>query len=122
MSVSDDDIENTDSSEELEVNVEPQNIVRMATYQVQPPENFNFAKPDDWPKWLKRFERFRIAAELGAKEGPIQVNTFVYAMGGEAEDVIKSFGLTDEESKNCRKEVRRLFCDQAEYHLRKSKV
>ncbi|XP_069110194.1 uncharacterized protein [Argopecten irradians] len=77
----------------------------MATYQVQPPENFTFAKPDEWPKWLKRFERFRIAAGLGAKEGPVQVNTFIYAMGGEAEDIIKSFGLSDEDSKTYDKVV-----------------
>lgn len=70
-----------------------------ANYQVSPPENFSFSKPEEWPKWIRRFERFRIASELDKKGEPIQVNTLVYSMGNEAEDIFHSFGLSEEDSK-----------------------
>ena len=31
----------------------------VATFQVNPPEQFTF-KPEEWEKWSRRFERFRI--------------------------------------------------------------
>ena len=31
----------------------------MAYVQFQPPEQFNFRKPDEWPRWRKRFKQFR---------------------------------------------------------------
>lgn len=71
----------------------------MASYQVQPPENFTFTKPEEWPKWIKRFERFRIVSGLNKKDETVQVNTLVYAMGNEAEDIFHSFGLGEEDAK-----------------------
>ncbi|KAL5017541.1 hypothetical protein ScPMuIL_007130 [Solemya velum] len=71
----------------------------MATYQVQPPENFTFSKPEEWPKWFKRFERFLIASELNSKEEIIQINTLIYAMGNDAEDIFHSFALTGDDAK-----------------------
>ena len=35
---------------------------------LSPPESFNFSRPQEWPKWIRRFERFRIAAELAKKD------------------------------------------------------
>ena len=29
----------------------------MATFQVTPPENFSFTHPEEWPKWIRRYER-----------------------------------------------------------------
>ena len=72
----------------------------MASYQVQPPEPFNFSTPSEWPKWIRRFERFRTAAELTAKGEDIQVNTLMYSMGGQADDILHSFGLSEEDQKN----------------------
>ena len=63
----------------------------MEAFQVQQPEKFSF-KPEDWPKWIRRFERFRIASGLEEKSEESQVNTLIYSMGGEADDIVQSFG------------------------------
>ena len=36
----------------------------MASIRLDPPEPFDFAKPDNWPKWKKRFEQYRAASGL----------------------------------------------------------
>ncbi|KAL2103182.1 hypothetical protein ACEWY4_000050 [Coilia grayii] len=42
----------------------------MERFQIPPPPKFDFTRPEEWPKWIKRFERFRIASglELQAEE------------------------------------------------------
>lgn len=72
----------------------------MATYQVTPPETFSFAHPQEWPKWIRRFERFRAASGLSTKEQDVQVNTLIYSMGDMADDILKSFGLSEDDSKS----------------------
>lgn len=67
-------------------------------YSIQPPENFNFQRPKDWVKWIKRFERFRSASGLIYKSQESQVNTLIYCLGPEAEDLLTSFNLTEAES------------------------
>ena len=49
----------------------------MASFQISPPQFFNFALPDEWPRWIRRFERFREASGLKGKEQASQVNTGV---------------------------------------------
>ena len=71
----------------------------MATFQVATPSPFDFAKPEEWPKWLKRFERFRQASELCKKSEESQVNTLLYSMGKKADVILQSFGLGEEELK-----------------------
>ena len=71
----------------------------MATFQVSPPEAFDFSQPDSWPKWIRRFERFRQASGLQDKAEKSQVNTLIYTMGDKADDLLSSFGLSDEEEK-----------------------
>lgn len=70
-----------------------------ATYQVPAPEPFTFSRPEEWPKWRRRFERFRIASGLATKDDEIQVNTLLYSMGDEADDILRSFGLSEEDKK-----------------------
>ena len=72
--------------------------IPIPSYQAQPPEKFNF-KPEEWSRWIKRFERFRKVTGLNQKDGESQVNTLIYSMGEEAEDIVMSFGLTAEEAK-----------------------
>jgi len=74
--------------------------VEMASYQIAPPEKFNFSQPEQCPKWSRRFERFRQASGLTAKDQESQVNMLVYAMGDEAGDILWSMGLSDEDKKN----------------------
>ena len=67
---------------------------------MQPPESFNFQMPDEWPRWRKRFEQFRIASGLGSKSEDQQINTLLYCLGEESDDVLTSTGVTDEERKS----------------------
>lgn len=69
----------------------------MAQYQVKPPEKFSF-KAEDWTKWIKRFERFRIASGLETQADENQVNALIYGMGEEAEDILVSLHLTPEQA------------------------
>ena len=79
---------------------DPSTGARMAaTYQVAPPERFNFSHPEEWPKWVRRFERFRKASGLSEKDDESQVNTLVYSMGDDADDILRSFKLSVEDSK-----------------------
>ena len=59
----------------------------MATFQVAAPEPFNFSKPETWHKWIQRFDRFRSASGLEDKSGVTQVNSLIYSMGPEANDI-----------------------------------
>ena len=53
-----------------------------------------------WPKWIRHFEWFRTAAGLDKKDDEVQVNTLIiYSMGDEADDILRSFKLKDEEVK-----------------------
>ena len=70
-----------------------------ATYQVSPPETFTFTTPEEWPKWVRRFERFRHASGLTASEEEAQVNTLIYCMGDQADDILRSFQLAEADAK-----------------------
>lgn len=72
----------------------------VATFQVSTPEPFCFARPEEWPKWIRRFERFRVASGLVSRGEEAQVNTLIYAMGDQADDILRSFTLSEEDRKN----------------------
>ena len=44
--------------------------------QIQAPATFNFERAEEWPRWIKRFERYITASGLNSKDGETQVNTF----------------------------------------------
>ena len=70
------------------------------SFQVAPPaspDSFVFTKPNEWPKWIRHFERFRLASGLGGKPDAMQVSTLVYAMGDETDDIMEGIGLSEEE-------------------------
>ena len=69
----------------------------MEQFQVTPPPKFDFTKPEEWPKWIRRFERYRIVSGLELKPNENQVNTLIYTMGDEAEDVLTALNLSEEE-------------------------
>ena len=71
----------------------------VATFQVSTPEPFCFTRPEEWPKWIRRFERFRVASGLVSRGEEAQVNTLIYAMGDQADDILRSFELTEESRK-----------------------
>ncbi|UYV70501.1 K02A2.6-like [Cordylochernes scorpioides] len=69
---------------------------KMANYiQVVAPEGFNFGKPNEWPIWFKRFQRYRIASELSEKSENEQVNALIYIMGDKAEEILILFNLSE---------------------------
>ena len=71
-----------------------------ATFQVSIPEPFCFTRPEEWVKWIRRFERFRIASGLVSRDDEAQVNTLICAMGDEADYILRSFTLSEEDCKN----------------------
>ena len=71
----------------------------MAQLRLEPPEPFNFRNPDDWPRWKRRFEQFRVASGLASDDAVKQVNTLLYCLGEEAEGVLTSTNATADERK-----------------------
>ena len=72
---------------------------RMAQICLQTPDVFNFKEPEEWPHWKRRFEQFRVALGLKREDAEKQVSTLLYCLGEEAEAVLASTNITDEEWK-----------------------
>ena len=66
--------------------------------QVSPPEPFSFNKPEQWCRWIRRFERYVVASGLADKGEEAKLNTLIYCMGDEADDILRSFTYADGES------------------------
>lgn len=47
------------------------------------------SKPQDWERWIHRFERFRLASNLHLSTDANQVKTLIYCMGDEADDILR---------------------------------
>ena len=45
------------------------------SYRIPAVEKFDFAKPEEWSHWIRRFERFRQASVLVSKLEEVQVST-----------------------------------------------
>ena len=64
------------------------------------PTVFPFDTPDYWPKWRRRFEQYRLASGLWKETEERQVNTLLYLLGEEAEDILTSTNISEEDRKN----------------------
>ena len=71
----------------------------MTSFRVQLPEKFDFSRQEEWPKWSRRFERFRQASGLAKEEEESQINTLIDAMGDQADDILTSFKLSTSQIK-----------------------
>ena len=60
------------------------------------PYHFNFQQPQEWVRYLQRFECFRQASDLEKKSDKKQVNALIYAMGDEADGI---FHLSEADAK-----------------------
>ncbi|UYV80387.1 K02A2.6-like [Cordylochernes scorpioides] len=69
-------------------------------YNCVAPEPFNFSNPGDWPKWIRRFERFRQASGLINNPENEQVNMLVYCMGDNADDILLSCKIASDQLEN----------------------
>ena len=68
--------------------------------RLQPPEQFDFSKPDNWVKWKRRFEQFREASGLVSVSETRQVSTLLYTIGENTENVLVSTHISEEDRKN----------------------
>ena len=65
-----------------------------------PPGNFNFGQPTEWPECRRQFERFQIASKLEKDSRKVQVNSFILTMGAEADHAFGSFACADPSEDN----------------------
>jgi len=71
----------------------------MALFTITPPELFTFSQPENWPKWICRFEHFRQASGLASKSEENQINMLMYMMGDKADDNLISLRLSKVDTK-----------------------
>ena len=72
----------------------------MANIRLEAPVRFNFSRPDDWTKWKRRFNQYRIASGL-AEEGEVcQISTLLYCMGDEADTILISTNISCDDRKS----------------------
>ena len=83
---------------ENEYEIEKQTVLksnRMAIFRNnQLPEKFHFRRQEEWPKWSRRFERFRQASGVAKEQEESQINILICAMGDQADDILNSFKLS----------------------------
>ena len=75
----------------------------MAAIKLEPPEPFDFKKPELWTRWIKQFDQYRIASGLSDKDLSRQVCVLLYTMGSNAKDVLMSIGVTNDNRKDYQK-------------------
>ena len=77
----------------------------MAMMNLQPPGPLCFNKTEDWPKWLRRFQQYRLASGLSEKGEEYQVSTFLYCLGEKAEEILDTTRISVEKKKKYSKVV-----------------
>lgn len=68
-------------------------------FSISPPEHFDFSDFGSWPNWIRRYERFRVAAGIGERSQEYQVNSLIYTMGDKADDILSTLALSEEDRK-----------------------
>ena len=71
----------------------------LPTVPFTPPQPFDFKKPNEWEKWKRRFELFLSASGLDKEEETCQVSTLMYCLGEDAEGVLVSTNIGDDDHK-----------------------
>ena len=66
---------------------------------LQSPTPFSFAKNDEWLKWKRRFEQHCQAFGLVDKDDQRQVSTFLYCLEEEAEQVLDTTRISEDDRK-----------------------
>ena len=67
---------------------------------LQPPPPFNFKSPDEWSRWRRQFEQFRVASDLTESTAAKQVSILLYCLGEEADSVLTSVNATEDDRKD----------------------
>lgn len=63
-------------------------VVIAAAHHIQPPPHFEFSKPEGWPKWRKRFERYLLITNYNEKADREKIDLLLYLMGDKSEDIM----------------------------------
>lgn len=71
----------------------------MASIRLDPPAQFDFSKPDEWPKWKRRFQQYQSTAGLATEDETRQVDTLLYCMDEEADSVLTSTNIRADDRK-----------------------
>ena len=83
---------------------------RMTHVKLDHPECFNFKKPEEWQRWKRRFEQFRVASGLKEASAAKQVSTLLYCMGDDSEAVLSSTNPTEDDRKTYDVKFDSFFC------------
>ena len=67
----------------------------MASYNTSfsVPAAFLFDTPDHWLKWKRHFQQYHLVSGLWRESEERQVNTLLYYLGKEAEDILASTNI-----------------------------
>lgn len=71
-----------------------------SAFQIKPPEQFDFGKPEEFPAWKKRYDRYHNLSHLNQSDDADQIDYLCYIMGPKAEEILASFKLNEAEKKN----------------------
>ena len=84
-------------------------ITRVSTnIALQPPEKFCFRNPDGWLKWKRRFQQFLTASCLDKQNDERKISTLLYCLGDDADEVLTSTSITDEERSSYDRVIQKL--------------
>ena len=72
---------------------------------LQPPTSFSFTNGEEWPKWKRRFEQYRQASGLVETDEQRQVSTLLYCLGEEAEEVLNTTRISNDNRKKYQKVI-----------------
>ena len=72
----------------------------MATFQISPLENFSFTRPEEWPRWIKRFAGTLQTSIRPVRKGRSESSERIsFAMVYQAEYILTLFRLSEENGK-----------------------
>lgn len=64
------------------------NLKMASTSNIQTPGEFDFNKPELWPRWVKRFERYISITGVSEKPDKDRINLLCYTMGEKSEEIL----------------------------------
>ena len=64
------------------------------------PEKFDFDDPGSWARWSARWKRYREASGLKNQPETDQINSLLYVLGDQAEDIVLSRNITEDTHNN----------------------
>lgn len=72
----------------------------MTIGNIKPPNEFDFTRSADWPRWLNCFELYQEVSEISEKPARKQVFSLLYHIGETAIEIYDSFKLSEADKNN----------------------